>query len=541
MRRTTWLILESVEMQLEEFRERQQSVEQFRSQIEKYYLFNQQQLQDLKTDLHAMSGENLDVDVFFEQLRRTEVRLAQKRSLLEDLQRQYAALIDTLQRFQHEVSTVLDDLHHQIERWRYTRLFERTARPWDTISLKAFRRELGHVLDQVSTLGTMDLQWEKFPSYRTVFLRTIVIFFGGLVLIQVGLLRLRRIVSNVRDTMSSDRPSWRDLLAYLIHRSLLLFGTTLYLYLFTRLQDLDTSLILFQGVFSVLMIWVSSQWVLDMFTYWRHTSEETSSTLWVRDIRSLMIGLRYGGMTYVVLTWSLGQTSALVSLGRLLIWLGVLIWLLIVKKHFTSLPEIPLPAHWLSRKFSKNAIIRGGMIIAGGGLLPDIAGYGPLAAHWFRSWALTLIVFVWGGIFWGVLQEWQQHLNDQIRDKHDRDESVPLSYRLGVFLLLLAWPVWCGLVILGLVLAWAPQWLIFPGIDRLVTYQLPLGERTIRLVDILFAFLILILTRIVTYIWRYTLQEKFLFRSNLGKGLQFSLTTLSVYLLWIEGLNHTTW
>jgi len=289
-----------------------------------------------------------------------------------------------------------------------------------------------------------------------------------------------------------------------------------------------------QVLVSVLMIWLLSRWMLDALKFRASQQSESPPRRVVSFARLLIIVLRYFSMTYVVTEWALGRSSVLLFGGRLLLEIGLFLWSLLFWKRFGEIPEHLFPGKAQSWQPAKSLIAMPGYMIVSGGLLLELAGYGQLARYWYVSWGRTLVVLLWSLLIFGGLREWEQRVKD--RAPSGPDESGTTAYQLRWLLVRHAWLVWLTLVVVGLLFAWgAKPRIVFIGGWNMFTYAVPIGGLNMSLLRLTYAVLILVLTRVATLFWRRALQDKLLRHSGLGKGFQNSLSTISVYLLWIVG------
>jgi potassium-dependent mechanosensitive channel len=67
-------------------------------------------------------------------------------------------------------------------------------------------------------------------------------------------------------------------------------------------------------------------------------------------------------------------------------------------------------------------------------------------------------------------------------------------------------------------------------------YQLKIGNMSFSFLGLIYSILVLLATKAVSRLWRWVFQTKFLNRSGMVVGLQDSITTITVYAIWVLGI-----
>jgi len=166
-------------------------------------------------------------------------------------------------------------------------------------------------------------------------------------------------------------------------------------------------------------------------------------------------------------------------------------------------------------------------------LAMDLAGYGTLALLWLLSWGRSIVVCSgWAAVFF-LLREWDLYYRNKSsaeKDEHLQDEYPVqwLMIRIGQLAGTLA------LVIL-LILSWGGQQAVLLKIYGWLGYKLQIGNMSFSLLGLIYSVFVLLATQAVARLWRWVFQTKFLNRSGMVVGLQDSITTITVYGIWIFG------
>jgi hypothetical protein len=111
-------------------------------------------------------------------------------------------------------------------------------------------------------------------------------------------------------------------------------------------------------------------------------------------------------IAYVVVGSVVGSDSMILMLGRLAFEMTFLFWTvsfskaLAPKQAEASLTESPLFLR------TRSLLIGFLYIVASAGFLVELAGYGQLALYWYASWGRTVVVLLWGSLFFFLLHQW---------------------------------------------------------------------------------------------------------------------------------------
>jgi small-conductance mechanosensitive channel len=173
-----------------------------------------------------------------------------------------------------------------------------------------------------------------------------------------------------------------------------------------------------------------------------------------------------------------------------------------------------------------------GIVIVG--IVLEILGYGGLSAYWYVSWGISLIVFLWSSLTFLILRRLRQIFKAQINDQKEEQPTPVYLFRWAM--LQIGWIVWLLVSAILIVMAWGGKKTIILSLFNGLTKEMTLGSVKISLMNLLYALLILILTQALTRLWRYFLKEKILAGSGMNRGLQNSITMITVYSFWAFGI-----
>jgi small-conductance mechanosensitive channel len=240
---------------------------------------------------------------------------------------------------------------------------------------------------------------------------------------------------------------------------------------------------------------------------------------------------------FAVIHWALsgflGYGEVLQTLARIAFEAALMVWIFRFRPKFRAQP-MPAVAAELWQKFLRPALSALAWVIFVTGLVLELAGYGALALYWFTSWGATAAALFWGLLFFLILREWDQRFYNETQAASAAPQRAAQPIRWAVFRL--CWLVWGFLLALAVVLAWSGPQTVFPVLLSVLRFPISVGALRFSLMGILTAALILFFTHLLARLWRYMLSSRILAHSGLEIGLQNSVISITVYLLWGAGV-----
>jgi small-conductance mechanosensitive channel len=337
----------------------------------------------------------------------------------------------------------------------------------------------------------------------------------------------------------AERPFWNTHLwpyvgMALFYRSLPLLGTVLFLYAGAGTQYGYFTLPLLRVVLHVLVIWLFSRWSYGFLKFWHEREGLLFSNKAIGRLRILVTMAMTFSIAYIVIGSMLGSDSMILFLGRLFFEIAFLIWTVFFSKALASKQAEASSAE--SPLFLRTRSLFIGFLytVALVGFLVELAGYGRLALYWYTSWGRTVIVILWGTLFLFLLHQW--HLDFARASVSNENGSKITARPIKWLLIRLGWVAWLGAVIIFFFLAWGAKQTVLTGFIQILSRPIQVGSIRFSLVGFVYAFLILLLTRTLARVWRHILERRILVDSGLEAGVQQSVTSITVYLLWALGI-----
>ena len=524
------LTLETIATRLKKLTEKRDTIGEVQRQTEEKYTLNEKQLTEIKAEgsKDALAKTRLGQFDTLLQL------ISRERKIIDEIRGGYTNLITQLQEIQQALSGLTKRFDEEIRDRKKQDLFKRKESPFASLGWTSITDELSLLAGQVASLVTVDFWLKKgqavWPSGGFALVMFLLLF--GIFYFLFLRLRQYCLLVGQRPVMSS-RP-WGSLTLKLIERSSPLLGATVFLYTYAQVRLVYSSVPLVRLVVHLLLIWLFFRWELDLLKLWPKGDKPPGSKPLIFRLRVLIVATRAFAIAYVILAWMIGEDGAILFLCRAFFEVAFLVWSISFWRIFRQISPQFSPKK--SRLFlnATPLIVGLGYAIAGGGLLLELAGYGPLALYWFMSWGRTLVVLSWAGLLFFSLREWNATLAKapDADERGDTERARPMKW----LLIRLSSLAWMGTLLVCLVLAWGGTQTIFVSLLGVLHRPIQLGGMRLSLAGFIYATLILFVTHAAARLWRQFLRQQILYDSGLELGVQESITTVTVYLLWGLGI-----
>jgi potassium efflux system protein len=521
--------LDEISTRLKELNQRKDDTDQLVMQVEEASVLNEKNIADIKAG-GAKGGE---AGRLLDQLDALSQAFERKRKVLSELQDIFEKRIDVFQQI-YEAGNVLSEQFDQaIRKKKREQFFKRSTIPLSALAWKGIRGEIDRLTAQVAMLFSPDFWLKDAKAIEQFGGFSLVTFLMLLGIVQVLVLQLRRY-----SLVLEQRPFWRDhpwpLLALgVLRKSLWLLGTTLFVYTYVQVRALHTGVAVIGAGVNILLIWLFYRWPLDFLRLCRERNGVFVSRRTDLHLRILVRVTAVFAVGYVLVQPLLDSPSAILLLWRAFFELGFLIWSLFFWKTFRQeLGHGAGQPRWLSGV--SPLLIGLGYAIPLVGLVLELSGYGQLALYWYLSWGRTAIVLLWASLSFFLLRGWHSDFSKlpATDDSNLKERAKPVHW----LLIRLGWLAWMGMVIISFLLAWGAKQTVLLGLAQVLTHPIQIGGMSLRPVGFLYALILLLFTHAAARLWRQFVRKRILFDSGLEVGVQESITTIMVYLLWGLGI-----
>ena len=434
-----------------------------------------------------------------------------------------------------EISKAFSKLSNQFNEHftarKQTDIFQRDQSPLQLKNLKSLNAEADRLLKAVQE----SLSWEFIRSEAVELWDA-----TGFSLISLGLLLavmlflLMRLHVYLHQLQA--RPFWIDNPAHhlalrLVNRSIFLSGITFYLYFLTYINNLIFSTPSIQLVVNLLLIWLLTGWAKDSLKFLTKTKSWLSPPTLAGPLKFLIKFIRYFAILYALTAWVLDPSSLTLLLGRLFFEICLFVWCGIFWRAYRFATDEE-KTHL--KRAIKSAVLLLVHVIALTGLVMELIGYGALSLYWFQAWGWTAIALLWWGLFLLITIEW-----DQVREREPgkrKEEYEAVVFPMHWLMVRLSQFVWIVTLVFAVILAWGGRQAVIMKILQALAHPFDIGSMKLSVLGLIYAVLTLLATHALTRMWRYVFHRKFLAPSGMEIGLQDSITTLTVYIIWVLGI-----
>ncbi len=456
--------------------------------------------------------------------------LKQKEGVFEQMNALYEDMLAPLGEIQKSFNDLSDKLNETISRKKKQTLLER-QNFLISIGVKRIIDDAKSMMDQFQLAATGEFWTAQINFIRTagyIFLVSFVLLFSIVLYLAW---RIWKYLVRIQDHPRLAERFWSRLALRMLQRSLFLLFVTLFVYVYDQIGPFQSKTPITSIILNLLTIWLFTQWCLDAV---RQYCGEPAAMVYGKPafyLRSLIRCSRWFSMIYETFSWLGGASSSILIVCRVIFEAGLYAWNIFFWKTVWHQPEVESlspkeKAGVTSVKSITFAII---LVVC----ILELAGFGMLALYWFASWAKTLIVLLWGGLGLMVLREWNPKTNRSESPGEIAGSSNDSLSWVAVQLSFLSW--FTGFIIF-LVFAWGGKQAVLLGILNFLQHTFQVGSMRFSLIGFIVAILIILLTQAVCRIWRQIFRKKILQQSGMDEGLQDSVVTISVYVIWSAGI-----
>lgn len=394
--------------------------------------------------------------------------------------------------------------------------------------------EIRRVVDQFSRLLVASF-WSNrlgraLDSERAVFTSA----FFLLVVLLFLIYRLKRFCRDFPTFPFFIRRPFLTLSFKIVFQSLLLSGTTFFLYFSIHSYAISSSVPEMSLLADLLWVLLISRWWLAAANLIDPGRSQPLLDRIRPRLQRLTRAVRYFAMAHLVLGWFAGDGSPLLISARMLFGAAMFAWYVRFLGHCREILPPPAAAAASRHSLMAKAPMALGYLVFGTGLVFDFIGYNHLAVYWLASWGKTTAVLLWGALLFSVWREGFQLSQNGAKIENEGDKVSGNPFRW--FFLWACWLFWLGGVTVAMIAAWGGRQSVIIAFLRTLNQPIRIGEMHFSPVGFVYAFLVLLLTHAASRLWQRLFHRKFLSRSDIDVGLQETIVSISVYVFWVFGI-----
>jgi potassium-dependent mechanosensitive channel len=523
------LAIDTIDNIIKDFTKRRESVNELKQQTQDGINLSAKQTVEIKSSGWPKPEKNSLLTA----LGQLDRMLSEKHTVLQNLDEHLDSLIKKLKTVKGSTSQLTEKLEHQIKSRKAQELFGRKY-----MLLKVFKKDV--VAKEFALIATNlvkpfqkdFLQGEGRRIRETAAISLLILTFLTAVAAWM-VLRLRRFCHNYEKDPRVPMGPWRLLCVRLIRRSIILLGMLLLLYGYRFIQFSHYHFPFHQPVLNLLLIFLFSRWLLDFLKFRQHNENLFIPQEPEPIIHRMTLWVRYFAVAYVVIHWAVGEDSFILFAGRLFLEIYLMVCCIIFWRTMRNAIQPVVPDQTTPRIISYTPLMMLTYLITLGALVIEISGYPAMALYWLASWARSLAVLFWAVILFNVIMEWR---SDYPPSDVTGDSEPPSVYPIRRLFVSIGWLFWfCGFIT-ALILAWSTKQNVFAFITAILNKSFSIGNISLSPMGLLLCVLILFLTLVLTRLGRYIIAERIFVESDIEPGLQDSITTISIYVMWGLGL-----
>ena len=523
-------VLASISDKIKKFEQRAGTVDLQLLKANEQSLVNESQLKEFK-EQKPLTGS---IQSIIKDLQELNKLFSSKIATLDKIQQIHRNNIQDFKLTRKALSDLAEKFENQIQVRKKEELFKRTSDALFGVGIKPLVEEFFQIEQQIRTFFSksfweteLSVFWRSSDFYTfsslLLFLLLIILFF------RMG----RHLDRFLKDPKMEPFP-WTSLTISILRRSLLLLGFVLFFYLYSAILAINSGISLFHLSLTLLFIWLFTKWPIDLLKLWNNDNRPNLPFAVHFRIRLLIVFIRYFAMAYVSIQWLISSSSIILVLGRFVFEISLLIWTVcfwrLLRKKASDFFSIQYKGIRVFHTFTSFILYT----VAGVGFLLDLTGFGTLAVYWYTSCAKSAIVFMWSGLIFLSIREWADKApsRQKTEDYSEKEPAFPirwLTLRIaGLFLALL--------FLFSILFAWGAKQGLLLNIYNVLNYPFHVGQMRFSLLNMIYAFLAVVLTHVIVRFWRHILRDKLLDNKDLEPGLKDSVTTITVYIAWALGI-----
>ena len=512
-----------------ELKARLDAVQKLAQQLTEYKASAEQQLKVLNTDTHHTP----ETRVLISDLNALIRSQAQRVEMLKELQTDYVDLITRVGEARQGYVGLTEKFSLGIKEKKRADLFQRTVNPLIGLGWESIGGELKQLGEQIRKFSSLEywlsLGTDLLARRGLLPVTSVLLYLLTLILI----MRLRRFCRQLKDKPFGAEYPWRRMAIRLLSRSMPQLGTTLFFYIFFQARGLFATVPGIRETFSLLIVWLFTKWGLNFITLQSQQDMQLLPTTWGPSLKRLLRLIRFFAVVYLLLAWLVGSEGVLPMVARITFEAALVVWIFRFRPKFRAhtMPGVA-PEIWQTMLRPTLSVMAHIIFITGPVL--ELAGYGALSLYWFTSWGATAVALFWGLLFFLILREGGQRFYKGPHTPSAAPYRSAEPIRWAGFQL--CWLLWGILLVIAVVLAWSGTQTVFSGLAKVLRFPVNVGDSIFTLMGLISAALILFFTHLLIRLWRHVLSTRILARSGLESGLQHSMTSITVYLMWGAGV-----
>lgn len=514
---------------LSEFKEKKDRIKTHLDQADEQIRLNSEQLKAIMADKKSQAQDSLGLA---EKLKSLLDLLNVKKEILSTLSSVYENYFNQYAEMGNQFASLSSTFDRKIKSRKKQDLLQRKKNVLFSKHPKEMITDVGEFLSLPRILfskdhwtGTLGIHESSDYSYVVTLLLLFVFF-------QYAMLKGIKGIAHIREKEIFQKLHWPKMTFSIFERSFFLTGNIIFLSVCDSFFHIRLRFPMIEFIEQGLTIILLSHWAFDFLKLFSKTNERFPSDSLIKKLRQIVRLIQYFSLIYIVALWLLSGENILLVLSRMVF--AVIMYL---ELHSLSKALIPCVAVTSIHPHLKQAVCsipKIGYVYLFFGLIMDLSGYAQLALFLSASIGKTLLVGMWSILFFLIILEFKE--SGKSKKEAFVDESEKTSINSYWFFTLFYGLAWFCLSSFGLIYIWGGKQAAVQGIYSWYTTPILLGNLKFSLMGLSLALFFLMGTHLVVKTWRELFQKRLLIGSGMDMGVQESITTISVYVIWIIGI-----
>jgi len=490
---------------------------------------NTEQLNAISSDQKNHGGVSGDL---VDKVRSLLDLLNGKKKILSELSSIYDDYVKEYTTLGNQFASLALLLDREIIQRKKRDLLERKTNPLFTKTPVEMMKDVGELLTLPKLLITLDY-WSKSLGVRersdfsyVVILALLFVFF------QVVLSKSLKGLARVKSLSFFSTSRWGTLSLTLFQQSLFLTGNVVLFSICDSLLHLRLKFPVVELVEQILTVLLLCQWALDFLRLLPDAMNGFPPRALTGKLKQIVRLVLYFSLINLTALWFLSSENVLLVMTRM-------VFAALIGLELFSLNRILKPCMIDTAIPSKvqQAVCnlpKAGYVFLFFGMIMDLSGYVQLAIFLSVSIGKTLLLSMWSVLVLLTILEFKR--SGQTQEESTADDSGKTTLNAHWYLTLFYVLGWLLLSLMGVLYVWSGKHAAFQGVLRWYSTPITIGNLKFSLMGITLAVFLLLVTYNVVRLWKNVFQKRILKDSGMDMGVQESITTISVYLIWIAGI-----
>lgn len=524
---------QSIASRLGELKKKQEEIQKINAQTDELIAVSDKQIQDILSEAKT----DPETKPLVKKLKELSKSLAIRKKMLQSVMDAYESLSSEVKNTWQRYDSLIKRFDQMIEKRKKQELLER-KQLIESIGLQKIIADITELVVKAGKTMTGEFWAGQFRFVKTSERLFLGSFFLVFMIVMVFAFRVRvRLKKLMNHSVVLDK-YWTRIVLLLLKRSSILIGATLFFYVMTETGRFQPKPVVLEVIVSFLLVWLFTKWFKDALKLLKTDGQpvfQDNQLFWIRiQIRII----RIFAVFYIVLSWLHTSDSIVIILGRILFALclyasNIIFWRISDRMKGAVQPG---EGDQVLSEFQKCTAVMKPLtyLIIVSGFVLDVTGYGSLSQLWFTSWGLSFAVGLLGAMTYKAIREWKPAIQ-KTQEISEMETSAARNSLQWVGVQFLTF-LWCGILLVLFVLSWGGKKAVLVGIFEFIKMPLTVGSMKFSLLGLMIAIPILLITQGLARGWRHVFFDNFLGQSGMEEGLKESVTTITVYAIWLVGI-----